>query len=193
MASTVGHSLAGFCIHALTSKTSSRFPVQNDLKRLAFFAFLANLPDLDFVIGWVWYHRFNAIHGEITHSLLFLVLASLVFGALTFGPWPFWKRASIAFLLIGSHDLIDLFSSQDLGLHPAYGIHLFYPFYPERIGAPVTLFYGVRHKNLDQLLSLENVWGILYEVLVFTSLLLLINRLKRKNRFGTDSMGGQGA
>lgn len=193
MASTVGHSLAGFCIHALTSKTSSRFPIQNDLKRLAFFAFLANLPDLDFVIGWVWYHRFNAIHGEITHSLLFLVLASLIFGALPFGPASFWKRTVMAFFLIGSHDLIDFFSSQTLGLHPAYGIHPFYPFYSERIGAPVTLFYGVRHKNLDQLLSFDNVWGVLYELLVFSSLFLLIDRLRRNSRFRTDPMSGQGA
>ena len=193
MASTVGHSLAGFCIHALTSKTSSRFPIQNDLTRIAFFVFLANLPDLDFVIGWVWYHRFNAIHGEITHSLLFLVLASLVFGALSFGPQPFWKRTAVVFSLIGSHDLIDFFSSQNLGLHPAYGIHPFYPFDDRRIGAPVTLFYGIRHKNLDQLLSLENIRTVLYELCVFIPLLLLIRRFTRDADRRTDLPDRKGA
>jgi membrane-bound metal-dependent hydrolase YbcI (DUF457 family) len=187
MASTVGHSLAGLCIYALTSKKSFRDPVHPDIKSLAFFAFLANLPDLDFLIGVVWYGKMNAIHGEITHSLLFLVLAALAFGALPLGPWPFWKRATVAFFLIGSHDLIDFFSSQNLGLSPAYGIHLFYPFDPELIGAPVTLFYGVRHKNLDQLLSLENVWTVLYEMLIFIPLLLLIDRLKRKDRLDANA------
>lgn len=188
MASTVGHSLAGLCIYALTSKKTFRFQIHQDIKGLAFFAFLADLPDLDFLIGITWYGRMNAIHGEITHSLLFLILASSLFGALPFRPWPFWKRASVVFLLIGSHDLIDFFTSQNLGLSPAYGIHLFFPFDPELIGAPVTLFYGVRHKNLDQLLSLENVWTVLYEALVFIPLLFFIYRLKRKDHFDADSL-----
>ena len=191
MASTVGHALAGLCLYALRSKKSFRDSVPPDIKSMAFFAVLANLPDLDFLIGLVWYGKMNAIHGEIPHSLLFLILTSLAFALLPFGPWLFWKRVILVFSLIGSHDLIDFFSSQNLGFHPAYGIHPFYPFSSERIGAPVTLFYGIRHKNLDQLLSLGNVWTVLYEMLIFIPLLLLIDRLKRKDRLDADALDRQ--
>lgn len=180
MASPVGHSLAGLCIYALTAFRGRFSDVVRDWPVVLFFAFLANLPDVDFLLGLVLYGRFNILHGTLTHSLLFLLGVSLVVSRFRFMEASAARRAWIAAALIGSHDLIDAFASQILGPHPAYGIEFFYPFSRKIIAAPFTLFYGVRHSNLGQLLSVENIRTVLYEVAVFGSLLMVIVWLRRR-------------
>jgi len=189
MASPVGHSLAGLCIYAVTASRWRFSDLLLDWPAALFFACLANLPDADFLLGLVFYGRFNILHGSLTHSLLFLAAASLLISRLRFTDGSFGRRAWIAAALIGSHDLIDAFASQNLGRNPAYGVELFYPFSRSLIAAPVSLFYGVRHSNLGQLLSFENVRTVLYELAVFLPILFLI-RYFRRNAAGEGKPSG---
>jgi len=179
MASTVGHSLSGICIYALVSQKILRSPIFHDGKGLFLYAFLANLPDIDFLIGFLFYGEFNAIHGGVTHSLFFLITISVLLGGMG-RVWPYSLNPWRVFFLVGSHDLIDFFSSSALGFHPAYGIALFYPFSSEKIGAPISLFYGVRHKDLDQLFSFDNIRGIFYELVIFVPVMVFFYFLRRK-------------
>lgn len=177
MASPVGHSLMGLSLYLVLSP---RRHLSNPLRRwktMALCILLANLPDVDFLVGLIFYGRFNILHGEMTHSALFLVVASLF--ATLCQIHPSVRSFFFTFLLIGSHDLMDFLSSQALGLQRAYGIAFFYPFSQEKIGAPFSLFYGVRHKNLEQLFSLENLWTIGYELCVFLPAVALIYLARR--------------
>ncbi len=178
MASPVGHSLMGLSLYLVLSPRRHLLNPLRRWKTIALCILLANLPDVDFLAGLIFYGRFNILHGEMTHSALFLIIASLL--ATLCQLHPCWvRRFFSALLLIGSHDLMDFLSSQTLGLQRAYGIAFFYPFSEEKIGAPFSLFYGVRHKNLEQLFSLENLWTIGYELCVFLPVVGLIYVTRR--------------
>ncbi|MGH8659486.1 MAG: metal-dependent hydrolase [Gammaproteobacteria bacterium] len=179
MASPVGHSLMGLGLYLVLSPRRHLSDPLRRWKTIALYIFLANLPDVDFLVGFLFYGRFNILHGEMTHNASFLIITSLLFATLCQDHSSLIRSFFTVFLLIGSHDLMDFLSSQNLGLQRAYGIAFFYPFSQEKIGAPFSLFYGVRHKNLEQLFSLENLWTIMYELCVFLPVLALIYVTRR--------------
>ena len=85
------------------------------------------------------------MHGGITHSLLFAVLAAGV-GAifLKLGP-TFWKTFAIYAILILSHDIVDLATSHyGIGFQRGSGVQLFYPLSYEKYSLPFSLFLGKR-------------------------------------------------
>jgi len=181
VASPIGHSLAGLTIYlAATPRTRVGQALREDWRRIVGFIALANLPDLDFLIGTIVYGHAERIHGGITHGLPFAVAVALVV-ALT---WPTEDRGR-SFLLclavLGSHGVIDLFTShRGLGLVQTSGVTILSPFVREKIAPPFALFYGSLHGTWAKLMSLHNVVVVLYETVIFSALLGFVVFLKER-------------
>jgi len=99
---------------------------------------IANLPDADFLVGFV-LGQPGHFHRGISHT----AVAALAFGALAgaFCRWRFrdrWLRASLMFATVyASHLLLDAFTIDERG--PA-GVQFLWPFTDAHLIAPFTLF-----------------------------------------------------
>jgi len=128
------HSTAGYLVQRLDRR---RTPWAGTARALAFMA-IGNLPDVDFLVGFV-AGRPGAFHRGISHT----VLAALVFGlvAATVAWWREWDDWRPAFLLCtaayASHLLVDAFTIDQRG--PA-GAQFFWPLSDAYYISPVTIF-----------------------------------------------------
>lgn len=182
MASTVGHSLAGLAIYLALTRPPVTVPrLWAERKRVAAVMALANLPDIDFLIGGLLYRDPHWMHGRITHGVPFALLVALVL-ALTIPAGPSVSRAfGVYAAVITSHAVIDLFTSPfGISWHWTGGVPLLLPLVDRRFSAPLGLFPGVAHRGLDQLMSLHNVMVVLYELAVFLTVIGLILRFRRE-------------
>src|SRR5262245_39543056 len=180
MASPVGHSLSGVLLGELLRKGEERPAPPDTWRTRAAWIALANLPDVDFLIGWIAFGDFGALHSGFTHSLLFCLAAAAACGAASrrFAYLPgFWP----ALALVGSHLVLDS-ASGHLLMGPGYGVMLFYPFSMERIHSPIALFWGPKHHNLAELFGLPTFLGGLWETAVFLPPLLFVLRRSRARR-----------
>jgi hypothetical protein len=114
----LGHAVLGFTAHDLCSKDASVF---HQWKLALFVLVLANLPDVDVVIGLLFQGNGNAFHRGPTHSLFF----ALLMGVLASVAWRIWSQIPrvsfrICFLVILSHVLAD-------SAFTASSISLFWP------------------------------------------------------------------
>jgi membrane-bound metal-dependent hydrolase YbcI (DUF457 family) len=155
--------------------------LRENAARIAAFMALANLPDVDLLVGAVVYGDALHIHGAITHGLPFAAVAALVLALL----WPLEGRRRRSFLLyfavIGSHGVIDLFTSHlGLGLVRTSGVAILSPFVREKISPPFALFYGPLHGSWAKLLSLHNVVSVLLESVGFSALIGFIVLVKER-------------
>ena len=103
----LGHAAIGLTTHDVCSKNDSAF---SRWKVFIFVLVLANLPDIDVVIGLVLEGNGCAFHRGPTHSLFF----ALFMGFVACVAWKFWSRVprmrfGMCFLLILSHVLSDFF------------------------------------------------------------------------------------
>jgi hypothetical protein len=186
MASSVGHAMAGACLYLLAGETveegRGRAAVAQGgrARGILFYAFLANLPDVDFIAGMALYGRANALHGMVTHSIAFAVVAAAVAAVLRrAGGYGFLGSLCVYALTVASHDVMDALSGRAVGFTGGEGVALLYPFVERKISLPVSLFHGVRHRDLSQLASMENLLVVFVEILVFAPLITAIARLKR--------------
>ena len=102
----LGHSAIGMAVHELSAKDTGL----TRWKNIAFITLLANLPDLDVVVGLLLRDNGSAFHRGPTHSLLFalaMALAASRAGKAWAGLPRF--RFGICFLVVFSHVLSDLF------------------------------------------------------------------------------------
>lgn len=134
MALPIVHSTAGYLVQRLDRRGT---PWAGATRALAFMA-IGNLPDIDFLVGFV-LGRPGAFHRGISHT----VLAAFVFGVLgaTIAWRRRWDRWAPAFLLCfagyASHLLVDAFTIDQRG--PA-GAQFFWPFSDAYYISPVTIF-----------------------------------------------------
>jgi hypothetical protein len=103
----LAHAAVGLTIHDLYSKNNSPLRCW---KTAVFVAILANLPDIDVVIGLLFQGNGNAFHRGPTHSLMF----ALFMGLLASNAWRLCSQIPrIGFkncsLLILSHVIADFF------------------------------------------------------------------------------------
>jgi len=180
MASPIAHSFAGFWTFlVLASQLKARLVSQwrQYLPQLALLILLANLPDLDFLIGLGTEANANALHRGFTHSLAAAVFVALAVSCVWRIAASFWRSATLYFLAYGSHLLIDMCTGTKLGWNAtASGIPLFWPWAKE-FRSPLVLVVGVSHKDLPALFSMENAWSSFYELLTFgaiTAILLAV-------------------
>ena len=101
----LGHTAVGLAIHDVYARGRSTLSLW---KTLALVIVLTNLPDLDILVGLIFYGNGNIFHRGPTHSLLF----ALVMAFLIANGWRCWSRMPrvnylLCFSLILSHVLAD--------------------------------------------------------------------------------------
>ena len=184
MPSIAGHSLAGLTVFLTFSREAKTCPgLWDDRYRVVAFMALANLADLDLLVGFlVWGDPFR-IHQGISHGI---PLAALAAAALALA-WPAMGSRGWSFLgmfaATVSHPLLDLLSSpRGPGWYSSTGVGLLAPILPQRVLLPFAVFPGVHHRTLSQLVSAYNVWVVVYECAVFSCLIALVMYLRRPRR-----------
>jgi hypothetical protein len=180
MPSPIAHSLVGAgAFLALTPETGLK-PLSSTLwekrEELLFFIALANLPDLDMVVGLLLHHNAETFHGLFSHSLFGAILMALA-ASLIYPIGNGRKTFLVAFSLILLHDLMDFSASPNLR-DPGPGVSLFFPL-SERIASPLPIFLGIQHATIQQLISFHNLRAIGIELLEFGSLVLILYNLKK--------------
>ena len=103
----LGHAVIGLATHELISRNRS---ATKNLVLAVFVSVLANLPDIDFLIGLFLRGNGMAFHRGLTHSFLF----AFFMGIVASNAWRFWSKIprvnlTVCFLLIVSHLLADFF------------------------------------------------------------------------------------
>ena len=110
MPSPLGHTAFGLAVHELHSRDTSNLGIR---KTVILVSVLANLPDIDVLIGLIFYGNGGVFHRGATHSIVF----ALVMSALISNGWRCWSRIPKlgflwCFMLTTSHLLADaIFSS----------------------------------------------------------------------------------
>lgn len=103
----LGHTITGLTIHDLYSRGGSSLRLW---KVFVFVIVLANLPDIDVLIGLVVHGNGNVFHRGPTHSFLFALIMAVVAA----NSWRLWSEIPkvnflLCFFLILSHVLTDAF------------------------------------------------------------------------------------
>jgi len=170
MASPVGHALIGVVIYELSIPREKLGSIENEWKPLLPFIIFPNLPDIDFLLGYLLYHDPHILHSGSTHTLAFAVLISLLVAPSRLFGRPF-KTCTTTFILICSHLFLDMGSGKLLEGIKGVGVMLLYPFSKERIGFPLILFHGPRSRTVLDLFSMDNIRGALWELFVFSPII----------------------
>jgi membrane-bound metal-dependent hydrolase YbcI (DUF457 family) len=140
----------------------------------ALYAVLANLPDVDLLIGLLLKGDAQAYHGGVTHSIFFAVVMGLVASLILRRRFAIRWSLFVFSLAVASHVLVDSFTGTHIGVHSTRGYALFWPFSQTVWPMPVTLFPGVQHDTLARLLSAHNLAVIGYEILIFVPVIALL-------------------
>jgi inner membrane protein len=134
MALPIAHATAGYLIHRLDGR---RGGLDGWSRALAFMA-LANLPDADFLVGFV-LGRPGAFHRGVSHTMLAALVVGGAFGALasrrSTDRW--WRTSLVLAAVYASHLLVDAFTIDERG--PA-GAQFFWPLSTAYYIAPITVF-----------------------------------------------------
>ncbi|ACB51568.1 hypothetical protein cce_2218 [Crocosphaera subtropica ATCC 51142] len=170
MASPIGHSLAG-CLGFFLGHKNSQFLKYYSSKRLFVTAIIvANLPDIDFLLGYLFYQDFNAIHRQFTHSFFVgFVVCIIVFSCLRF-----YKKIPLSFLvwlwgLYFSHILLDMLAYDRY--RPA-GVQCFLPLSSDYFAFPISIIGGLSFTG--GIIQLNNFLTILQEMVVIPLLFFAI-------------------
>lgn len=165
MATPVAHCLAGYSIYYLARSHSSTGGTAVSGVLLATLLLGANLPDLDFLPGFLFGNP-ERFHREFSHSLAFAgmsVLPLIIY--LKASAKPGVTGISICWLLaVLSHLLIDWLS---LDTSIPSGIELLWPFSTQRFTADIPLFLGARRDELFSSFTISyNLIAITWEMLM---------------------------
>jgi inner membrane protein len=164
MCTPVGHSLSGVTIYYILNANKIRVEGKVEPRKLFLYIMLSNLPDIDFIPGIISGNP-NMYHHIVSHSILFLLLISLLLSFLVKIHKNKTSNFGIIALLLLSHTIIDFFT-EDTSL--PRGIDLFWP-YQRYFISPYIIFPTFR-RNLSHILSVDN----LYTLFIESSLFLLL-------------------
>lgn len=186
MPSPVGHSLMGYLVYRVTARSvgGAGWP----------FMFLcllvANLPDLDFVPGFLIGDP-NRYHHGISHSVGFAALSAFAYSSLLAlrKRYAASRNFLIFFSLYFSHLLLD-YLSIDNGA--SKGIPLLWPLSDEYYIAPFAFLPDIWRGSSSSLLgfvlglfSTHNLWAMTVEFSLLFPLILLMLVLRRKRPIST--------
>lgn len=176
MATPVGHSLLGYVLYLTSYKDYRLF---KNWKIIALYVFAANAPDLDFIPG-IFIGNANRFHHGISHTLGFSLLFALIMYMIP--RFRTRKDFAIFFSLYFGHVVIDFFTADTSA---PFGIMLFWPFTKRYFISSYSLFSDIHHLTLSDLFDLHNVKAIVWEAVVFFSMivLLVLTREIRKRSF----------
>jgi len=182
VASPIAHTFAGFWIFlVLTAQLKIRFTAlwRQYLPKLGVLVLIANLADLDFLVGY-FQGNANYLHHGFTHSLTVAVLISLALSwAWRIAP-GFWQSTIVYFTAYASHLLTDLFTGSEIGwTNSGFGIPLFWP-WSKTFSSPLILIFGVSHKDFAALFSVDNLWSCAYELLICGAITVVALSLRKR-------------
>jgi inner membrane protein len=180
----IGHALAGIAFH----ETRPGLFFRNRWHDAVFFMFLANLPDGDFLPGFLVGFP-NRFHHGVFHSLGAALAVSMVIG------WLFsrqqgqaLKYSAFAFVVFYSHLLLDFFT---LDFTPPFGLPLFWPFSGHYHIAAHPVFINITRSPysanfFSSLFSLHNLKAALLEIVLLGGVVMLAACIRRfaNNRSG---------
>ncbi len=155
-------------------------------KTLFFFIILANLPDIDFLPGFIVGEPNRYHHHYVSHSLG----ASLVVG---FGlalvvcfrdRQRFWSRFALFTSIYFSHIFLDYFSHDSSA---PFGVPMFWPLTSEYFISPVPIFMSIQKSGgsgefVQSLLVFHNLKAAVWEAVVFVPVLSIIKLVKNRTR-----------
>ena len=150
---------------------------------LALIVVIANLPDLDFLPGFLTGNPNQFHHHFLSHSLGGAILAS----ALLAGCFSFFQKRSFLPLfaifasVYFSHVLLDYFSTDT---SQPYGVPMFWPFSQDYFISPVPLFLSIEKSGsglafISGLFVKHNLYAIAIEFLVLVPALIVTEILRR--------------
>lgn len=146
-----------------------------------FFIFLANLPDADFLPGFLLGFP-NLYHHDIFHSLGAALAVTAVIG------WIFclkkrhsWRIFALVFLLFYSHLLLDFFTRD---FTAPYGLPLLWPFSKNYYIAAHPIFINITRSAhsanfFSSLFSRHNLKAALLEIILLGGLAILAGIARR--------------
>ena len=184
MSSPIGHSLAGYLMYCCRVKSMS---ARQD-KALFFSALLAaNMPDLDFLPGFLLGHP-NLYHHGVSHSLgaalVFSLLMTLAVQLLK--SYSMMKNFLFFWAIFCSHLLLDYLS---FDARPPAGIPLFWPLSSKYLIFPHPFLPPIHHSHLDNatvaqlvtdFFSLHNLYVVILECGIMLPIGIIIFYMIRK-------------
>lgn len=172
----IAHSAAGFAGYLALHDKKSAAPIKQELFLLGLCLFLANLPDLDFIPGFIYGEPGKFHHGP-SHSIFISLLITLICYRLLKNRLKSIakKRFFVCFLLaLFSHPLLD-FLSEDTSI--PFGVPLFWPLDCNYYISSLPFFQDVQRIDYSvasffpSLLNANNGLGVIVESL-FAGLIL---------------------
>ena len=134
-----------------------------------FYIFLCNLPDIDFLPGFLMGEP-NRFHHGLTHTLGAALFVALLFGVI-FHLWKEKFRAvtTVTFFAYYSHVLMDYFTED---LRAPFGVMLFWPFNSLYYISDVKIFKNVFRSDVSStffssLFSKANIETFVLEAFIF--------------------------
>ena len=149
-------------------------------KRLIITAILiANLPDIDFMLGDLFYQDFNIIHRQFTHSVsVVFIVCLIIYFCLRFSSKIPYLFVVWLWGLYFSHILLDMLSGDS---NPPAGVQCFFPFTADYFAFPISILGGLTFTG--GIIQLKNFLTVLQEVIVIPLLsyvvLLIVKKLKK--------------
>ena len=179
----------GYVLHDTLEKQTSLLSVGNRVsswKTLLLFVILANLPDLDFLPGFLLGEPNRFHHHYWSHSLGAAVvvgcLTALIFCGRDRGRfvWQMLLFSGIYF----SHVALDTLSSD---LKEPFGVPMFWPFSEAYIVSPVLIFMSIQKVDtsggfIPSLLTAHNLWAAAWEFLVFAPVVSIMKLMQLRRR-----------
>lgn len=143
MALPIAHATAGYLVHRATRRSlGGNRALNEEWGRAAVFMVVGNLPDLDFLVGFV-LGRPSMFHRGVSHTVVAAVLFGLVAGCLAHQWWrqPFAPAALAFGAAYLSHLVLDFFTVDS---RPPIGAPFLWPFSSAYLLSPVSIFKEIR-------------------------------------------------
>lgn len=177
----VAHGMAGISIYFWGEKITF---FKNRIFTVLFFAFIACLPDADFIPGWFQGNP-NLYHPIWSHTLGAALLVSLLFaGLFARKNGHFVQYFVILFSLYYSHIILDFFNDDT---RAPFGIMALWPFSSSYFLSPFPLFDSVQKSSnsstfVASVLSMPNFLAAAKEFFVMVPVVVFSAFLKKKKR-----------
>lgn len=188
----VGHSLMGYALYDSTRKDDARF----SWRLLLLLVILANIPDADFLPGLLVGNANQFHHHYFSHSLGAAIVVSFL--AAVFYTKGTDRKFGVHFALFFgayfSHLVLDYITADT---SEPFGLPMFWPLTTQYFYSPKTIFMavhkiGASDQFFKSLLTVHNLWVVLWEAVVFVPVLSIIKIAKmRKRTVNASGLQGQ--